>query len=81
MACDTFLKIAQKLKRKFVMVRFSRCGRCFVILVLVWITQLFFSLNQPQQGESTAFIYDLCENLPATIVDLEIHQVCMQHKL
>lgn len=48
MACDTFLKISQKLKRKFVMV---------------------------QPGERSSFVEELCDMLPATIVDLEIHQI------
>lgn len=48
MACDTFLKVAQKLKRKFVML---------------------------QAGESCSFVEELCDMLPATIVDLEIHQI------
>jgi len=48
MACDTFLKIAQKLKRKFVM---------------------------QQPSETCSFVEELCDMLPATIVDLEIHQI------
>mmetsp|Transcript_17286 Transcript_17286/g.39010 ORF Transcript_17286/g.39010 Transcript_17286/m.39010 type:complete len:897 (-) Transcript_17286:828-3518(-) len=48
MACDTFLKIAQKCKRKFVTM---------------------------QHEENTPFIYELVEQLPSIISDLEPHQV------
>ncbi|KAK9095683.1 hypothetical protein Scep_027152 [Stephania cephalantha] len=48
MACDTFLKIVQKCKRKFV------------------ITQV---------GENESFVSELLTGLPATIADLEPHQI------
>ncbi|KAL6533430.1 Exportin-1 [Orobanche minor] len=48
MACDTFLKIVQKCKRKFV-------------------TQ--------QVGENEPFVSELLTTLPATIADLEAHQI------
>ncbi|KAL6508225.1 Exportin-1 [Orobanche hederae] len=48
MACDTFLKIVQKCKRKFV-------------------TQ--------QVGENETFVSELLTTLPATIADLEAHQI------
>ncbi|KAL0358804.1 UNVERIFIED_CONTAM: protein EXPORTIN 1A [Sesamum angustifolium] len=48
MACDTFLKIVQKCKRKFVIV---------------------------QVGENEPFVSELLTTLPATIGDLEPHQI------
>ncbi|XP_042017470.1 protein EXPORTIN 1A-like isoform X1 [Salvia splendens] len=48
MACDTFLKIVQKCKRKFVLV---------------------------QVGENEPFVSELLTTLPATIADLEPHQI------
>ncbi|KAL0321673.1 UNVERIFIED_CONTAM: protein EXPORTIN 1A [Sesamum calycinum] len=48
MACDTFLKIVQKCKRKFVIV---------------------------QVGENEPFVSELLTTLPATIADLEPHQI------
>ncbi|KAL5972672.1 Exportin-1 [Asimina triloba] len=48
MACDTFLKIVQKCKRKFVIV---------------------------QVGENEPFVSELLSGLPATIADLEPHQI------
>ncbi|KAL1539839.1 Exportin-1 [Salvia divinorum] len=48
MACDTFLKIVQKCKRKFVIV---------------------------QVGENEPFVSELLTTLPATIADLESHQI------
>ena len=48
MACDTFLKISQKCKKKFVVM---------------------------QQGESKPFIDELLSVLPATVSDLQSHQV------
>ncbi|CAA2959341.1 protein EXPORTIN 1A isoform X2 [Olea europaea var. sylvestris] len=48
MACDTFLKIVQKCKRKFVLV---------------------------QVGENEPFVSELLTSLPATIADLEPHQI------
>eukprot|EP00588_Corethron_pennatum_P010446 CAMPEP_0194267448 /NCGR_PEP_ID=MMETSP0169-20130528/1937_1 /TAXON_ID=218684 /ORGANISM="Corethron pennatum, Strain L29A3" /LENGTH=1097 /DNA_ID=CAMNT_0039008281 /DNA_START=91 /DNA_END=3384 /DNA_ORIENTATION=+ len=48
MACDTFLKISQKCKRKFVTM---------------------------QNEETQPFIYELVEQLPSIISDLEPHQV------
>ncbi|XP_010276735.1 PREDICTED: protein EXPORTIN 1A [Nelumbo nucifera] len=48
MACDTFLKIVQKCKRKFVIV---------------------------QVGESEPFVSELLTGLPATVADLEPHQI------
>ncbi|KAL6541435.1 Exportin-1 [Orobanche gracilis] len=48
MACDTFLKIVQKCKRKFVTV---------------------------QVGENEPFVSELLTTLPATIADLEAHQI------
>ncbi|KAJ4958081.1 hypothetical protein NE237_025192 [Protea cynaroides] len=48
MACDTFLKIVQKCKRKFVIV---------------------------QVGENEPFVSELLAGLPATVADLEPHQI------
>ncbi|XP_042505745.1 protein EXPORTIN 1A-like [Macadamia integrifolia] len=48
MACDTFLKIVQKCKRKFVIV---------------------------QVGENEPFVSELLTGLPATVADLEPHQI------
>jgi exportin-1 len=48
MACDTFLKISNKCKRKFVV---------------------------QQLGEAQPFISELLDGLPATIQDLQPHQV------
>ncbi|KAJ8771344.1 hypothetical protein K2173_026521 [Erythroxylum novogranatense] len=48
MACDTFLKIVQKCKRKFVIV---------------------------QVGENEPFVSELLSGLPATVADLEPHQI------
>jgi exportin-1 len=53
MACETFLKIAQKCKRKFVVL---------------------------QTQERAPFIEELLMNLPATISDLEPHQVLIYYE-
>lgn len=53
MACETFLKIAQKCKRKFVVL---------------------------QSAERAPFIEELLVNLPATISDLEPHQVLIYYE-
>jgi len=62
MACETFLKIAQKCRRKFVL---NQPAENTVMHRAV------------SQGERQPFIHDILNDLPKTIRDLEVHQIHM----
>jgi len=63
MACETFLKIAQKCRRKFVLPQAPE-------------NSMMASRGQPGGG-GPPFINDILEDLPKTIRDLQVHQIHM----
>lgn len=88
MACDTFLKIVQKCKRKFVTTQVPFCPpKCTLHNVFVEHEASVFyqfiaaSVECPdicfydQVGENEPFVSELLNSLPTTIADLEPHQI------
>jgi len=62
MACETFLKIAQKCRRKFVVSQPAENTMMH---------------RASAQGERRPFIHDILDDLPKTIRDLQVHQIHM----
>lgn len=84
MACDTFLKIVQKCKRKFVILQVTfdslhLLRLCLFIhsfyLFLDFRFKMFNVFSCSQVGESEPFVSELLTSLPTTIADLEPHQI------
>lgn len=89
MACDTFLKIVQKCRRKFVILqvrdiflpRSFSYRRWVLFHILCFVTVLHDVLDWlwgnawRQVGESEPFVCELLKGLPTTILDLESHQI------
>jgi len=70
MACDTFIKIAQKCKRHFVVVRTN------ILLNYALLTcYVLVPLLQMQPNENLPFIEEILNNISSIICDLQPHQV------
>lgn len=84
MACDTFLKIVQKCKRKFVIVQVSlilchpssTCSKeDYLIYAFFYLFIVICFASNFQVGESEPFVSELLTSLPTTVADLEPHQI------
>lgn len=75
MACDTFLKIVQKCKRKFVIVQvrgFDIFSAIRLFCMVEWFDRHDVAF---QVGENEPFVSELLTGLATTIADLEPHQI------